>query len=131
MGCDRVYCPNCGKEADAGDRFCKHCSFRLTGSEPDEHGMGGSDNREIFNDPRSTGLAMFLSIILPGLGAYYIDGEKKGLEIFIISLVLLIAVNTVLLFLFPVIALALVVLWAIGLKVTSGAIDSYRRKYPL
>lgn len=126
-----MYCPNCGKEADAGDRFCKHCSFRLTGSEPDEHEMRRSDDRGIHGDPRSTGLAMFLSIILPGLGAYYIDGERRGLEIFIISLVLLIAVSTVLWFLFPVIALAMVVLWAIGLKVTSGAIDSYRRKYPL
>lgn len=126
-----MYCPNCGKEADAGDRFCKHCSFRLIGSEPEEHGTGGPYDGDVHGDTRSTGLAMFLSIILPGLGAYYVDGDTRGLKIFLASLVLLIAVNTVLLILFPVIALAMVVLWAIGLKVTSEAIDSYRRKHPL
>ena len=82
------------------------------------------------DDPRSTGLAMVLSVILPGLGAYYIDGNTTGLVIFLLSLVIAV-VTGVLPFLLIISFVVLLVLWLVGLKVTSDSIDSYRQKYPL
>lgn len=123
-----MYCPNCGKEVEAGDRFCKYCSFNL------EDQSGSPDEKVYTNavkdDPRSTGLAMVLSVILPGLGAYYIDGNTTGLVIFLLSLVIVV-VSGILPFLLIISFVVLLVLWLVGLKVTSDSIDSYRQKYPL
>ncbi len=123
-----VFCPNCGKEVEAGDRFCKYCSYNLSESAPS--GDGKTYTNDTREDPRSTGLAMFLSVILPGLGAYYIDSNTTGIVVFLLSFVLLVGMFFVP-FLFPFIALVLLILWVIGLKVTSDSINSYRQKYPL
>lgn len=123
-----MYCPNCGKEVEAGDRFCKYCSFNL-GDQPGSPGEKVYTNA-VKDDPRSTGLAMALSVILPGLGAYYIDGNTTGLVIFLLSLVIAV-VTGVMPFLLIISFVVLLVLWLVGLKVTSDSIDSYRQKYPL
>ena len=73
---------------------------------------------------------MIMSIILPGLGAYYIDGNTTGLVVFLVSLVLLIG-TCLFFFVFPLTGLVMLVLWAYGLKLTSDSINSYRQKYPL
>ena len=123
-----MYCPNCGKEVEAGDRFCKYCSFNLE----DQSGSPGENvyTNAVKDDPRSTGLAMVLSVILPGLGAYYIDGNTTGLVIFLLSLVIVV-VSGIMPFLLIISFVVLLVLWLVGLKVTSDSIDSYRQKYPL
>ena len=123
-----VYCPNCGKEVEADDRFCKYCSYNLSESVPGDD--GGRKSGTVREDPRSTGLAMIMSIILPGLGAYYIDGNITGLVVFLVSLVLLIG-TSLFVFVFPLTVLVMFVLWAYGLKLTSDSINSYRQKYPL
>ena len=118
-----VFCPNCGKEVEAGDRFCKYCSYNLSEYAP--RNGSGVDEETISKGTKSTALAMVLSIILPGLGAYYIDGNTKGVIVFLISLVLL------LLFGMPFSLLLRFILWIYGIKITSDSIDSYRQKYPL
>ena len=123
-----MYCPNCGKEVEAGDRFCKYCSFNL-GESSGDPGEKVYTNT-VDNGPRSTGLAMVMSIILPGLGAYYVDGNTTGLVIFLISLIIVV-VTGFLPILFILSVIALFVLWVVGIKITSDSIDSYRRKYPL
>ena len=123
-----VYCPNCGKEVEADDRFCKYCSYNLSESVPGNDGVRKSG--VVREDPRSTGLAMIMSIILPGLGAYYIDGNTTGLVVFLVSLVLLIG-TCLLPFVFLLTGIIMLVLWVYGLKLTSDSINSYRQKYPL
>ncbi len=123
-----VFCPNCGKEVEAGDRFCKYCSYNLSESVPGND--GGHRSETVREDPRSTGLAMFLSVILPGIGAYYIDSNTTGIVVFLLSFLLLVGMFFVP-FLFLIIVPVMLILWVIGLKVTSDSINSYRQKYPL
>lgn len=123
-----MFCPNCGKEYEAGDHFCKYCSFEL-GAQSGYTDRADSGNA-IRTESKSTGLAMILSIVLPGLGAYYIDGNQQGLIVFIMSLAIAIITN----FLFVIVFVTffvLLALWIYGLKITSDSIDDYRRQYPL
>ena len=123
-----MYCPNCGKEVEAGDRFCKYCSFNLedqSGSPGEKVETGGGTDA-----PRSALLARVLTVMPPGLGAYCIDGNTTGLVIFLLSLVIVV-VSGILPFLLIISFVVLLVLWLVGLKVTSDSIDSYRQKYPL
>ncbi|MBQ8179155.1 MAG: zinc-ribbon domain-containing protein [Candidatus Methanomethylophilaceae archaeon] len=124
-----MYCPNCGKEVDQDDRFCRYCSFDLgfpdgTGSNPGATVTGAPETR-------STGLAMAMSLVLPGLGAYYVASDTRGLLVFVVSLILMVATFTVVPYLFIITGLVMFVLWILGIKMTSEAIDRYREDHPL
>lgn len=121
-----MYCPNCGKEVGVGDRFCSYCSFRLVNDVPPQSGTVPDhfdDPGYVRVDTKSTGLALFMSIILPGLGAYYVDKEVKGLVAFLVSIIMLLLTPFV-----PYTFIIMFALWIYGLVVTSHAIDSYKLK---
>ena len=122
-----MYCPNCGKEVGDGDRFCAYCSYRLTNDDvpPQSGGVPGrpEDPGYVRVDTKSTGWALFSSLILPGIGAYYVDREVKGLVVFLVSIIMLLLTPYV-----PFTFVVMFVLWVYGVYITSHAIDSYKSK---
>ena len=123
-----MYCPNCGREVGDGDRFCSSCSFRLTDYQPVGYNPTYGTTRDemyVRTDTKSTGLALFMSLILPGLGALYVDSDVRGLIVFVVSLIS----AGVFLYLGAFIGgVAMLVLWIYGIVITSHAIDSYKVK---
>jgi hypothetical protein len=121
-----MYCPNCGKEVGAEDRFCSYCSYRLVNDVTPQSGVvpNHTDGPGYVRvDTKSTGWALFLSIIIPGLGAYYVDKEVKGLVVFLSSIIMLLLTPY-----FPFTFIIMLILWIYGVYITSKAIDSYKLK---
>ena len=125
-----MYCPNCGYELDADDVYCPNCStmverkgYRQEDAEPEEY--DASDGYEealpapVVHRTPNAGLAMVVSVILPGIGAV-IAGKSLGLAIFALSVVaLIVAYSNIILA--PFFVSVMIVLWIIGLWMTSEA----------
>lgn len=112
------YCPNCGREVDDGDHFCKFCSFRLDNWTPPEEPVQQAPSHH------DSGLfAYILSAILPGTGAMFAGSLIPGATVFLLSLGG--AITTAI---FPpagfVTIPALVLLWFLGIGVTKSALDA-------
>lgn len=104
-----MFCPNCGKEVEKGDRYCGHCSCRLIDCA----------------ERKSSAIAMALSIFLPGMGIVYVRGDYKGLYIFVASIILCLSMFT---FIWPLSLAALFFLWIYGICLTSHELESYMIK---
>ncbi|WP_295721379.1 hypothetical protein [uncultured Methanobrevibacter sp.] len=68
------YCTNCCSEIDFNAEICPKCGVRQTSST-----IGKSDKSEV--------LALVLSLILPGLGHFYLGLPKKGIIILICAII--------------------------------------------
>ena len=102
-----MYCPNCGKELPEGARFCPDCGFSSNG-----FGSGGNvdPNTAIMFNKKSEGLALILSLLIPGLGHMYAGKVTKGLWILIGAIVCAV--------LFPYViftAIGVLALWVYGM----------------
>ncbi|MBR2254236.1 MAG: zinc ribbon domain-containing protein [Candidatus Methanomethylophilaceae archaeon] len=120
-----MYCPVCGKEVTEDAVFCPYCSASL------REAKNFSRSRD--EGPKSTAVAMILSIIFPGTGAFYIKNDVRGILVFVVCLVSAL-VGMLMFVVLPVLAVSLLiqaVLWVYGLMLTSKAIDDYRKEYPI
>ena len=68
------FCTNCGSEIDAKAEICPKCGVRQTS-------VFGSDSE------KSVVLAIVLSLLMVGLGHFYLGLPKKGLLLIIITIV--------------------------------------------
>lgn len=72
-----MYCPNCGKEIPEGAKFCPDCG----------HGAGASGDvsasAALMFNKKSEGLALILSLLIPGLGHIYVGQTNRGVMILI------------------------------------------------
>ncbi len=80
-----MFCPNCGMENDADARYCKGCGRGLSGTGPIN---SNQDMASILINKKSEGLALILSLILPGLGQIYIDKVSTGILYLVAAIVL-------------------------------------------
>jgi len=123
-----VYCPNCGYELDSDDEYCPNCSTMVervregyVEVDPEEYLPEDEPEEEpptthSYRTENAT-LAMILSVILPGIGAV-VAGNKMGLVVFGLSVVfVIVAYSSIILVPFSV--SVLIVLWIIGLWMTS------------
>ena len=98
------YCIGCGKALNADFKFCPYC--------------GQNQVSQIKSEPsdKSTGIAVILSILLPGMGQIYLGLDNKG-AVFLIAYV----VSAILMLLFIGIFLcALIWIWALADTVKSS-----------
>ncbi|MDO5861997.1 MAG: zinc ribbon domain-containing protein [Thermoplasmata archaeon] len=80
-----MYCSSCGKEIPEGAKFCPECGAQ-SGSGA---GSGGVDaNTAIMFNKKSEGLALILSLILPGLGQMYVGRFARGAVMLAVSILL-------------------------------------------
>ncbi len=86
------------------------------GSEAEEDGGDYEETPVATRHTDNAGLAMFVSVILPGIGAV-IAGNKKGLAVFALSVVAA-AVAYTSFVLMPFSVSVMVVLWIVGLSMT-------------
>ena len=124
-----MYCSNCGYKLDSDDEYCPNCSAMVerggipyVDPEPEEH-EEAEDFEEsppitVTRTPNS-GIAMVVSVILPGIGAV-IAGDFKGLAVFALSIVAAIIASTEIV-LMPFFVSVMIVLWIVGLSLTYDA----------
>jgi len=123
-----VHCPNCGYELDPNDAYCPNCSTMVE-KERDEFVDIDPEGYELEDETEeespttytrrteNANLAMILSVILPGIGAA-VAGNKMGFVIFGLSVVfVIVAYSSIILVPFSV--SVLVVLWIIGIWLTT------------
>jgi uncharacterized membrane protein YvbJ len=90
-----VKCPNCGYENPDGN-YCRACGTKLA---PDRtvNSRSQNDMDKIDKIPRKyhkKGSAVFLSVVLSGLGQIYLGLGKKGFFMLIIQVILLFIANS-------------------------------------
>lgn len=121
-----MYCSNCGYKLDSDDEYCPNCSAMVeregTPYIDPEH-EEAEDFEEsppvtVSRTPNS-GIAMVVSVILPGIGAV-IAGDFKGLAVFALSIVAAIIASTEIV-LMPFFVSVMIVLWIVGLSMTHDA----------
>lgn len=79
-----MFCKECGAEVDDDVKFCPECGKSLSDSVKDEKPIVEKNNAD---KPKSMGIALIISIILSGLGVAYAGNTKKGVIIFILSII--------------------------------------------
>ncbi len=85
----QMYCSNCGKEMDPDSKFFSECGASVDGSERDaRRGSYSTYDASVMVNRKSEGVALVLSIILPGLGHVYADRTKDGLSFLMLQVVL-------------------------------------------
>lgn len=98
-----MYCTKCGSYNENGSRFCSSCGQPLDGA------MTGSFNRvQVFQ--KSMGIAILLSLFIPGAGQMYTGKVARGLIVLVLSIVFLMTY---------ILAIVSLVLWIYSL------VDSY------
>ena len=98
-----MYCTKCGSYNEGGSRFCSSCGQPLDGA------MTGSFNRvQVFQ--KSMGIAILLSLFIPGAGQMYTGKVARGLIVLVLSIVFLMTY---------ILAIVSLVLWIYSL------VDSY------
>lgn len=70
-----MFCENCGKEIPDNARFCGNCGKQI------------KKTNNIVTEEKNMILALFLSIFLMGLGLVYAGDKKKGVILFIATLI--------------------------------------------
>lgn len=70
-----MFCENCGKEIPDNARFCGNCGKQI------------KKTNNIVTEEKNMILALFLSIFLMGLGLIYAGDKKKGVILFIATLI--------------------------------------------
>ena len=124
-----MYCSNCGYKLDSDDEYCPNCSAMVerggipyVDPEPEEHEEAEYFEKSppitVTRTPNS-GIAMVVSVILPGIGAV-IAGDFKGLAVFGLSIVAAIIASTEIV-LMPFFVSVMIVLWIVGLSMTYDA----------
>lgn len=98
-----MYCTKCGSYNENGSRFCSSCGQPLDGA------MTGSFNRAQVSQ-KSMGIAILLSLFIPGAGQMYTEKVARGLIVLVLSAVFLITY---------ILAIVSLVLWIYSL------VDSY------
>ncbi len=119
-----MYCPRCGKDIPTGGRFCPDCGCDAFGGPVSDIGISTHTDAEraLMENKKSVGVAIFLSMIVPGLGLIYLGSSNKGAAIFIASLVCLIVGAYVLV---PLIFLPF--LWIYGIYESNRIAKLYNR----
>ena len=121
-----MYFSNCGYKLDSDDEYCPNCSAMVekegipyVDPEPEEHEEAEDFEKSspvtVSRTPNS-GIAMLVSVILPGIGAV-IAGNIKGLAVFALSIVAAIIASTEIV-LMPFFVSVMLVLWIVGLSMT-------------
>lgn len=72
-----MFCSNCGREMPDGARFCPECGWSASGT---GSGTGRVDvNTAVMFNKKSEGLALILSLLIPGLGQMYVGRVQRGI----------------------------------------------------
>ena len=93
---DINYCKNCGYELSGDVKFCPSCGTSF-------YGDNGSEVVEKRNSEKNIIVAIILSVILPGLGQFYLGFDHKGSVFLIAYFISLVLIMVVIGFLFCVI----------------------------
>ncbi|MDO5861593.1 MAG: zinc ribbon domain-containing protein [Thermoplasmata archaeon] len=80
-----MYCSGCGKEIPKGAAFCPECGTRA--GEASRSGSVNTDTAVMFNK-KSEGVALILSLIIPGLGQMYIGQFKRGAGFLVLAILI-------------------------------------------
>ncbi len=125
-----VYCPNCGANNDTGSKYCAVCGKEFpsqnTGFDPydttrnDPRTNCNSNCNNTGYEEKSIALAVFLSVILPGLGVIYIGKTTEG---FLMLILALLCLFSGFLLVFP--WFACVVIWLVSLIYTAVKAGEY------
>ncbi len=119
-----MYCPRCGKDIPVGGRYCPDCGCDAFGGPVSDTGISTHSDveRSLMENKKSAGVAILLSVIVPGLGLIYLGRNDKGAKILIVSLVCLIAGVYVL-----VTWILLPFLWFYGIYESNRVAELYNR----
>lgn len=123
-----VFCPNCGANNDTGSKYCAVC-----GKEFPNQNAGFNPSDTTRSDPnsccntkyeeKSMALAVFFSILLPGLGVIYVGKTTEGLMMLILAVLCLF-----LGFIFVLPWFGCVVIWLVSLVYTAVKAGEYNNK---
>lgn len=84
-----MYCPNCGASVPDGARFCSDCGHPLgatDGSQSDTGRTTPDYQTKVYVNKKSEGLALVLSLLLPGLGEIYLGRIGRGIALMAVYL---------------------------------------------
>lgn len=87
-----MYCPDCGAEVPYGAKFCPSCGCAVgdQDSSPGPASYGGYKSPDyqskVYVNKKSEGLALVLSLLIPGLGEIYVGESGKGAAILVANI---------------------------------------------
>ena len=83
-----MYCSNCGTQIADTDKFCPSCGSRVGGNA--DYGCNPSPSFNSYGKYplKDTGIALILSVIIPGLGQIYCGKVGRGISILVASIIL-------------------------------------------
>jgi TM2 domain-containing membrane protein YozV len=78
-----MFCSNCGSQTLDEVSFCEKCGTALV-AKPDGRMRGAPPARgaKVYAVDKSAGVALLLSLLIPGVGQFYNGDTKRGLLIF-------------------------------------------------
>lgn len=83
-----MYCSNCGTQIADTDKFCPSCGSRV-GIDVDSGCNPSPPFKSCSNYPlKDAGVALILSVIIPGLGQIYCGKVGRGISILVASIIL-------------------------------------------
>lgn len=101
------YCHNCGFELNGKFKFCPNCGYNLENKSSVNRRV--NDNYVTPSEEKNIILSIILSVIIPGLGHFYLGLSRKG-AIFLLAYV----VSAVLIFILIGFILVLIIwIWAL------------------
>ena len=83
-----MFCSNCGKEIGITDKFCPSCGSKVGVNVDSGCNPSPSFNSYSKYPLKDAGIALILSVIIPGLGQIYCGKVGRGISILVASIIL-------------------------------------------
>lgn len=127
-----MFCPSCGAPVEEHANFCPSCGADLilnaavAGTGAQAHpamarAAPAQDDAPFVDARKSPWAALLLSVLIPGLGHFYVGKSQRGLLILLVSIM---SLGTGL-FAIPMVLSVAILIWAVALVDAYGSAKEY------